>query len=131
MDGVSSVNTGAATLNTNERANQTRSADERNPLAPSAPQQQGQDGPRVNEGPSAITTISPQAQQLAQQDQSAGNDSDNPPANTSAPRNDAQPADRGDDQAANPPAEQSNNTPAPEQSGRAFDDQSPNDLLRN
>lgn len=130
MDSVNPMNS-ATSLFTNESSGQTRSTDERNPLAPSAPPQQQQDGPRVNEGPSAITTISPQAQQLAQQEQSAGNDSGNPPPTNPPPSNDGQQTDRSDAQTASQPAEQSNNAPPPDQSGRAFDDQSPNSLLRN
>lgn len=134
MDSVNPASS-AMSLFTSERTAQPSSPDEQN--GPASTVQQAPNPPRVNEGPSTITTISPQAQQLAQQEQSAGDDAGNPPPNgpptntSSAPRNDAQQADRGDEQAASPPAEQSSSATPPDQSGRAFNDQSPNGLLRN
>lgn len=134
MEGVNPTSS-PATLLTNDRTTQTRNPDEQNTLTPPAPPQQ--DPPRVNEGPSTITSISPQAQQLAQQEQNAANDSANRPPENPAnnpsppPRNDAAPPDRGDDPAASPPAEPSNTPAASSQNGRAFDDRSPNSFLRN
>lgn len=130
MDGMS-VNSSPATLFTNDPAVQNRNRDEQIPPAP--PQQEP---PRVNEGPSTVTTISPQAQRLALQEQNAPGESGNAPppnpvSNASAPpRAETQPPQRGDDGTANPPAAASSNAEPPNQSGRAFDDQSPNSLLR-
>ena len=135
MEGVNPTSS-TATLFTNDRTTQTRNPDEQNPNPLTPPAQPPQDAPRVNEGPSTITSISPQAQRLAQQEQDAGNQgaspSDNSSNNTSPPpRNEAAPPERDDELPANPPAEPSNTAQASDQSGRAFDDRSPNSFLRN
>src|SRR5690606_27451723 len=122
MDSVNPASSAAA-LFTNESTAQTRAPEERTPLTSPAPPPS--EAPRVNEGPSTVTTISPQAQQLAQQDQGTGNQPSNQPATNASPpsRNDAQQAAGDNEQTVT--AEQSNAAPPHDQSGRAFDDQSP------
>lgn len=133
MEGVS-LNTNPANLFTNDvTGSSSRSRDAQNEAPPSGTSEPP--APRVNEGPSTVTTISPQALQLAQQEQAADNDSSNPPPNSPAtnatpPRNDTQQAERGDEQAASPPDEASNNATPPAQTGRLVNDQSPSAFLR-
>jgi hypothetical protein len=120
MDGVS-ITPSPTTAFNNDRAGQVRPQDEPNQAVPNAPQQP--EAPRVNEGPSTITTISPQAQQLARQEQSSA----------SSPRKETQAADLAQQQSSGSSTAQANESAAAEQNnGRAFDDQSSSGaLLRN
>jgi hypothetical protein len=113
MDGMSVESSPAALFN-NDQVVQNRNRDGQTPAA--TPQQEP---PRVNEGPSTVTTLSPQAQQLARSE-GAGSV---PPAD--AARNQSRAPEGGQDSASNPSAQQANN-------GRAFDDRSTTGtLLRN
>lgn len=105
---------------TNEAAAPSRVPEEQQ-SRPATPVQQTPNAPRVNEGPSTVTTLSPQAQQLARAEEASGAS----PPDTTPPRNDNRPAENGQETASTQPAAQANN-------GRAFDDQSPTGaLLRN
>lgn len=131
MEGVNPAGS-AQSLLTSESAGQAlRTRDEREQPAPgsAAPQEP----PRVNEGPSTVTTISPQARQLAEQEQVAANDAPPPPQRT-APADNAPPPpeSRGPStESSQPQTPQQQTPPAQDNGGRMVDDASPNDLLRN
>lgn len=130
MEGVNPTSS-PATLLTNDRTTQTRNPDEQNTLTPPAPPRQ--DPQRVNEGPSTVTTISPQARQLAEQEQVAANDAPPPPQLT-APADNAPPPPESRQPSAEssqPQTPQQQTPPAQDNGGRVVDDASPNDLLRN
>ncbi|MDX5445536.1 MAG: hypothetical protein LPJ87_05720 [Zoogloeaceae bacterium] len=97
---------------TNQAAAPSRAPDEQQPR-PATSVQQTPNAPRVNEGPSTVTTLSPQAQQLARAEETG---SASPPE-AAPPRNDNRPAENSQEAASTQPAAQANN-------GRAFDDRS-------
>lgn len=133
MEGVNPAGS-AQSLLTNESSGQIpRMRDEREQPAPggAAPQEP----PRVNEGPSTVTTISAQARQLAEQEQVPGADAPAAPQRT-APADNAPPPpeprnDAGNTSEPQAPQAQQQTPPAQDNGGRVVDDASPNDLLRN
>lgn len=119
MDSVNPASS-AMSLYTTERSAQPPAGEEQN--RPAFPVQQPPDSPRVNEGPSTVTTISAQAQQLAQAEQAAD---PRPTDSRPPPRNDAQPADNDPAGTSSQSSAQTGTSAATDQNnGRAFDDQS-------
>lgn len=129
-----SLNSSAANLFAGEAANgAARQRDATNESPPEPP-------PRVNEGPSTVTRISPQALQLVQQERDAGNDRDavqRPPEPSGSanppPRNDSRPAEGSvrDDTDRSGGSSSGGDATASNPRGRLVNDPSPNELLRN
>lgn len=127
MEGVS-LNTNPTAFYTNDRTNaSSQSQGAQNP-PPSTPEPEN--GPRVNEGPSTVTTISAQAQQLAEQDNAnAGNQGDGNSGTQQATSGQGSTGGTDDSQ---PQSESggASATASDTSSGRLIDDESPNSIVR-